>query len=168
MLPFFYFQKIARNEQDFGGFCLTYTLWANRYCFIQKKIIYFVGIKQAEADYAINTNKYFRARRFNLVDVQRFCPYNRKSKAEKGVNRLPQITLKAARVNIGKTLKEAASEFGIHYETLSNYEADSTNVPRTFFIKLEAVYGISTENIYFGKYAEYIAALKEDMLKQEA
>lgn len=84
------------------------------------------------------------------------------------MNRLPQITLKAARVNIGKTLKEAASEFGIHYETLSNYEADSTNVPRTFFIKLEAVYGISNENIYFGKYADYIAALKEDMLKQEA
>jgi transcriptional regulator with XRE-family HTH domain len=79
-----------------------------------------------------------------------------------------KITLKAARVNIGKTLKEAAAEFGIHYETLSNYESDSTNVPRTFFIKLEAVYGISTENIYFGKQCDHIAALKDSMLKQEA
>lgn len=79
-----------------------------------------------------------------------------------------QITLKAARVNIGKTMKEAASEFGIHYETLSNYETDSTNVPRTFFIKLESVYGIPTENIYFGRQDDYIAALKDSMLKQEA
>lgn len=79
-----------------------------------------------------------------------------------------KITLKAARVNIGKTMKEAAGEFGIHYETLSNYESDSTNVPRTFFIKLEAVYGIPTEYIYFGKQDDYIAALKDSMLKQEA
>ena len=62
-----------------------------------------------------------------------------------------KITLKAARVNIGKTLKEAAAEFGVHYETLSNYETDSTNVPRTFLIKLEAVYGIPMEYIYFGR-----------------
>jgi transcriptional regulator with XRE-family HTH domain len=79
-----------------------------------------------------------------------------------------KITLKAARVNVGKTLKEAAAEFGFHYETLSNYEADSTNVPRTFLIKIEAVYGIPTEYIYFGKYCDYIAELKDNMLKQEA
>lgn len=79
-----------------------------------------------------------------------------------------KISLKAARVNIGKTLKEAAAEFGFHYETLSNYESDSTNVPRTFLIKLEAVYGIPTEYIYFGKHSDYIAELKDTMLKQEA
>jgi transcriptional regulator with XRE-family HTH domain len=58
------------------------------------------------------------------------------------------------------TLKEASQHFGIHYETLSNYESDSTNVPRTFFIKLESVYGISTENIYFGKQDDHFAELK--------
>jgi transcriptional regulator with XRE-family HTH domain len=79
-----------------------------------------------------------------------------------------KITLKAARMNIGKTLKEAASEFGIHYETLSNYENDSTNVPRTFFINLEAVYGIPMEYIYFGKQDDYQKALKISILKQEA
>ena len=48
-----------------------------------------------------------------------------------------KITLKAARMNIGKTLKEAASEFGIHYETLSNYETDSTNVQELFSSSLK-------------------------------
>jgi transcriptional regulator with XRE-family HTH domain len=87
---------------------------------------------------------------------------------QKGVKVMLKITLKAARVNIGKTLKEAAAEFGFHYETLSNYETDSTNVPRTFLIKLEAVYGIPMEYIYFGRHSDYIAELKDNMLKQEA
>ena len=79
------------------------------------------------------------------------------------------ITLKAARVNIGMTLKESAKLFGIHYETLSNYENDSTNVPRTFFIKLESVYGIPSENIYFGKQEDFQESLKQNVeLKQHA
>jgi transcriptional regulator with XRE-family HTH domain len=72
-----------------------------------------------------------------------------------------KITLKACRVNVGMTLKEASQHFNIHYETLSNYENDSTNVPRSFFIKLESVYRIPTENIYFGKQSDYQAELKE-------
>lgn len=79
-----------------------------------------------------------------------------------------KITLKAARMNIGKTLKEAAAEFGIHYETLSNYESDSTNVPRTFFIKLESVYGIPTENLYFGRQCDYQEALKNSLGRGDA
>jgi transcriptional regulator with XRE-family HTH domain len=75
-----------------------------------------------------------------------------------------EITLKACRVNCGLTLKEASTHFGIHYETLSNYENDSTNVPRTFFIKLEDVYGIPTEYIYFGKLQDFIAE-KRNKLK---
>jgi transcriptional regulator with XRE-family HTH domain len=71
-----------------------------------------------------------------------------------------KITLKACRVNVGMTLKEASQHFNIHYETLSNYESDSTNVPRTFLIKLETVYGIPTENIYFGKQEDFIAEMK--------
>ena len=86
----------------------------------------------------------------------------------KGGEMMLKISLKAARANIGKPLKQAASEFGIHYQTLSNYEADSTNVPRTFLMKLEAVYGIPMEYIYFGKHSDYLAELKGSMLKQEA
>jgi transcriptional regulator with XRE-family HTH domain len=79
-----------------------------------------------------------------------------------------QITLKAARVNRGITLRNAAEIFGIHYETLSNYETDSTNVPRTFFIRLEEVYCIPMENIYFGKQADYWKNLKENNLLKNA
>ena len=75
-----------------------------------------------------------------------------------------KISLKACRVNAGMTLKEASQIFGVHYETLSNYENDSTNVPRTFFIKLESVYGIPTENIFFGKHEDHINAMKEKVV----
>lgn len=67
-----------------------------------------------------------------------------------------QITLKAARINKGLTLKDAAEQFGIHLSTLSKYEADSTNVPRSFFSKLEGVYGIPVSFIYFGKEEDHI------------
>ena len=73
-----------------------------------------------------------------------------------------QLTLKACRINCGMTMKEASQHFGIHYDTLSNYENDSTNVPRTFFIRLESVYGIPTENIYFGKQEEFIEIMKKN------
>jgi transcriptional regulator with XRE-family HTH domain len=66
-----------------------------------------------------------------------------------------QITLRAARTNLGYTLKEAAQLFGIHHLTLAKYEADSTNVPRSFFSKIEGVYGIPESFIYFGKQDEY-------------
>jgi transcriptional regulator with XRE-family HTH domain len=74
-----------------------------------------------------------------------------------------KITLKACRTNVGMTLKEASQHFGIHYLTLSNYENDSTNVPRSFFIKLESVYGIPTENIYFGKQEDFFTSAKENL-----
>lgn len=66
-----------------------------------------------------------------------------------------KITLKAARVNLGWTLKDAAIHFGIHYETLARYESDSTNVPLTFYNQIESVYGLPTENIYFGKKEDF-------------
>lgn len=62
-----------------------------------------------------------------------------------------QITLRAARVNLGLTLKEAAKEFNINHETLGNYERDSSNIPRSFFIRIENVYGIPVDHIFFGK-----------------
>lgn len=74
-----------------------------------------------------------------------------------------KITLKAARLNLGFTLKEAAKLFDIHYSTLSNYENDSTNVPRTFIIKAESVYGIPSENIYFGKNQDFINQMRDDL-----
>lgn len=79
-----------------------------------------------------------------------------------------QITLKAARVNLGMTLKQAAKLFDIHHETLGNYEANSTNVPHSFFIKLESVYGIPTDSIYFGKQEDYHDQMKNQLALKEA
>lgn len=66
-----------------------------------------------------------------------------------------QITLRAARTNLGYTLKEAAQLFEIHHLTLARYEADSSNVPRSFFSKIEGVYGVPVAFIYFGKAEEF-------------
>jgi len=65
------------------------------------------------------------------------------------------MTLRAARVNCGMTLKDASERFGINKETLSNYEKDSTNVPRTFFIQIEEVYKVPVDNIFFGKQSDF-------------
>lgn len=70
-----------------------------------------------------------------------------------------QITLRAARVNNGLTLKEAAKEFNINHEKLASYEKDSTNVPRTFLITVEKVYGIPLDNIFFGKQEDFFSAV---------
>lgn len=72
-----------------------------------------------------------------------------------------KITLKAARVNAGLTLVEASQQYHINKDTLSKYEKDSTNVPRKFLIKIEDIYGIPTENIFFGKESEFFRKLKE-------
>lgn len=66
-----------------------------------------------------------------------------------------KITLRAARVNRGLTQSEAASEFGIHRDTLWKYELDSSNVPRRFMLQVEKVYGIPLDYIFFGKESEF-------------
>jgi transcriptional regulator with XRE-family HTH domain len=71
------------------------------------------------------------------------------------VQNLIKITLKAARVNSNLNLLEAAAKFGINKDTLWKYEKDSTNVPRTFLIQIESVYGIPLDNIFFGDVSEF-------------
>ncbi|HHW38280.1 MAG TPA: helix-turn-helix transcriptional regulator [Bacillales bacterium] len=50
-----------------------------------------------------------------------------------------KITLKVTRVNSGLKLVEATNKFGVNKDTLSKYEKDSYNVPRSFFAKIEEV-----------------------------
>lgn len=59
-----------------------------------------------------------------------------------------EITLRAARINAGYTLIEASEKFGINKDTLSKYEKDSTNVPRSFFVKIERIYKIPIGHIF--------------------
>jgi transcriptional regulator with XRE-family HTH domain len=77
-----------------------------------------------------------------------------------------QITLRAARINLGLTRKEAAKFFDINPMMLVRYEYDSTNVPHSFFSKLESVYGIPIENLFFGIEDEYIQTMKNNLLKE--
>ncbi|GLY09566.1 helix-turn-helix domain-containing protein [Pseudobacillus badius] len=72
-----------------------------------------------------------------------------------------KITLRAARVNSGLRLVEAADLFGINKDTLSKYEKDSSNVPRSFFIKIEEIYKIPVEHIFFGAQSEFFRKLQQ-------
>jgi transcriptional regulator with XRE-family HTH domain len=78
-----------------------------------------------------------------------------------------KITLRAARTNLGLTRQETAELLEIHYDTLRRYEADSTNIPRSVFIKFETVFGIPVDRFYFGKekdfYNQENSRLKEVM-----
>ena len=71
-----------------------------------------------------------------------------------------KITLRAARVNAGLRLVEAAQKFGINKDTLSKYEKDSSNIPRSFFINVEVIYGIPVDNIFFGIESEFFRNFK--------
>ena len=77
------------------------------------------------------------------------------------------LTLRAARTNIGLNRKEAAKLFNIHHETLANYEADSSNVPHSFFIKIEPIYGIAANLIYFGKEADHYSGCRSRLIKSD-
>jgi transcriptional regulator with XRE-family HTH domain len=76
---------------------------------------------------------------------------------------LIQITLKSARINLGLTLKESAKLLDIHFTTLGKYENDSTDVPRSFILKIEKVYGIPSEFIFFGKQVDFINGKRNEL-----
>lgn len=65
------------------------------------------------------------------------------------------ITLKAARVNSGLTLKDVAQRIGKSTETISKYEIDSTHIPRDLMVKLVDLYRVPNEHIFFGKESSF-------------
>ncbi|WP_199615504.1 helix-turn-helix domain-containing protein [Paenibacillus alkalitolerans] len=71
-----------------------------------------------------------------------------------------QITLRAARVNCGFTLKEVAHQTGRSTETISKYEIDSTNIPRDLMVELIALYQVPDEHIFFGKESSFHGLLR--------
>jgi len=66
----------------------------------------------------------------------------------------PKITLRAARVNAGLTLKEAAAKIGISVATLHKWEHDSSSIKVSQIKKIEEVYQYPTDNIFFGNELE--------------
>lgn len=70
------------------------------------------------------------------------------------------ITLEAARTNAGYSLKEAAPMFGIHHQTLSKYEKDSSEVPFSFIEKIPQIYKVPKEYIFFGDKYDFIRTIR--------
>jgi len=60
------------------------------------------------------------------------------------------ITLKAARVNAKKKLKEAAEHLGISARTLQNYESGKTIPDYDVVLKMSEYYEIPVDRIFFG------------------
>jgi len=77
------------------------------------------------------------------------------------------ITLEAARVNAGYTVREAAKLLGVHYQTLYSHEKDSSNVSFSFIEKVEAVYKIPKIHIFFGNKSEFIRIMHEEKIRVE-
>ncbi|MBF0709761.1 MULTISPECIES: helix-turn-helix domain-containing protein [unclassified Gemella] len=64
---------------------------------------------------------------------------------------MTQITLEAARVNAGYTMREVATITGVHHQTVSKYEKDSSKIPFDLMNSLCELYKISKDEIFFGK-----------------
>lgn len=70
------------------------------------------------------------------------------------------LSLRSARVNAGLTIKEAAKMVGVHHETLSKYEKDSTDIQMSLLNKLAYVYQIPTDYIFLGKRYDLIRTIE--------
>lgn len=71
------------------------------------------------------------------------------------VKDLPQISLKAARVNAGYTIHQAAKELGISHGTLVKWEKQPGGVTVDQQRKIESVYNYPTDLIFFGHTIEF-------------
>lgn len=69
---------------------------------------------------------------------------------------MPKITLEAARVNANLTQKEAAKLLGIHFQTLSKYEKDSSKIPFSLVEKASEIYKLPISCFFLGKKYENI------------
>jgi len=71
-----------------------------------------------------------------------------------------QITMRAARVNAGYTQSEASREFEINLGTLSNYEKDNSKIGRDIIVKMQDLYKLDADDIFFGVESEFIRKLR--------
>nr|DAY11847.1 MAG TPA: helix-turn-helix domain protein [Caudoviricetes sp.] len=63
---------------------------------------------------------------------------------------MPQISLKAARVNVNLTQKEVAEKLGVHQQTIAKYEKDSTKIPMNLLHNLSELYKVKLDHIFLG------------------
>ncbi|MCD8890959.1 helix-turn-helix domain-containing protein [Staphylococcus nepalensis] len=72
-----------------------------------------------------------------------------------------QITMRAARVNAGYTQGQASNELGINTDTLVRYEKDNSKIGRDIIVKMQDLYKIDADHIFFGIESEFIRKLRE-------
>jgi len=70
------------------------------------------------------------------------------------------ITLRAARVNVGLSQKDVAELLGVHSDTISKYELDSSNIPRALSKQLVSIYQVPEERIFFGLESSFTGRFK--------
>ena len=78
-----------------------------------------------------------------------------------------QISLEAARVNIGYSQIEASEKFGVHHQTLAKWEKDNSKMGYNYIEKIPEIYSIPTDNIFFGNRNEFIRYLKKNEFNNE-
>lgn len=75
-----------------------------------------------------------------------------------------KITLEAARIMMGYSLKEAAKLFGVHYQTLSKWEEDPSLMKQKYVSEIEKIYYIPITSIFFGSKNEFILENKKNVI----
>ncbi|EHG11220.1 helix-turn-helix domain-containing protein [Streptococcus intermedius] len=64
---------------------------------------------------------------------------------------MKKITLKAARISAGYTLREVGKKINRNFQTIAKYEKDSTKIPLDLLQELTDLYNISIDFIFLGK-----------------
>lgn len=79
-----------------------------------------------------------------------------------------KISLESARKNAGLTMKQASYKLGIHHETLSKYEKDSSNISYSLLEKMSWLYQIPTDYIFLGSKYDLIRTIEKQRDEQPA
>lgn len=78
-----------------------------------------------------------------------------------------KFTLASLRVRKGLTQEEAAIRLGMGRDTLRNYEKDSSKLDYETILKVEKVYNIPQDYIFFGSSTAFSVMLGESELGGE-
>lgn len=78
-----------------------------------------------------------------------------------------KITMEAARRNAGYSQNDVAKLMGVHPQTISAWEKDSTNLSIAEVNKIASIYKLPTDMIFFGNRNEFIRKLRERQLATE-
>ncbi|HGF7676962.1 TPA: helix-turn-helix transcriptional regulator [Enterococcus faecium] len=71
-----------------------------------------------------------------------------------------QLSLRSARVNAGMTTKEVAERVGVHHQTISKYEKDSSNISVSLLNELSELYQVPVDYIFLGKEYDLIRTIE--------